>query len=939
LEAATQGFAAVRPPSLYPPGSRVDRYVVLSTVGKGGMGAVYAAYDSELDRRVALKFLLPSAAEATDSAGFQARLLLEARAMARLSHPNVVTLYQVGPAPDGGIYLAMELVDGGTLGAWLKAEKRSWREILAMLCQAGEGLAAAHRAGLIHRDFKLDNVLVRKDGRPQVTDFGVARGGDAPAHRERQDLPASVRPPADGPALARGPVPEPPLSSGSLSNLTLTGAMLGTPGYMAPEQYTMDANIDARADVFAFCATLYRALYGKRPFAGTSFQEVAEETLLGKVREPATGSDVPGWLRTVVLSGLEVDPNERPRSMDELLRALRADPSKRRRRWVIGAALVGVVCALSFGVHAAGDRRVRACRVEADRLRDAWDAPSKNAMAEAFRATNLTYAEDTWTHTEQRLDAYASEWTSAAYDVCAATRVRGEQSQAMRDLRNECLDQRLDELRAMTRIFKTADAKTVQNAVKLATGLPSLEPCSNLDRMSQFERLPEDAGARAEIRELRADVAEAAELRRAGRETLGRAEVDKIKERVGAAKSGSLLVAWALEAAQVESARDVKAAAEGWKRAFALADRYHLDRERAESEMELGGAYDDLGQHSDAEWWLGVASDTLVRIGGDPHLEVKRGSLLGLTYYQQGKYAEAVRVLRDAAERARKGAIDDPPALMNVHSFLAFALSKDDARLEEAITEGETSVAVAERAYGHEHPSVTKMLLNLGTIELVAGRYDDALGTISRVITTFERQIARGELVPPHVIYGVALSTRATILLRMGQPRDAVGLLERARSIDRQAGRRDYLLNDHVMLAEALRRLGRLEDAVQACAEGEAIADEDKETRAEDLVALRTVQGRVALDRGERVRALSFAERAVAGAETGVADAYDLATARLVLAQAIMRGHGDAARARALAEKARLGFAKLHDGPRVEEAAALLSESVSKSAANSVGGP
>ena len=384
-EAATRGFAADRPPSLYPPGSRVDRYVVLSTLGRGGMGAVYAAYDVELDRRVALKFLLPSAAEATDSAGFQARLLLEARAMARLSHPNVVTLYQVGPAPDGGIYLAMELVDGGTLGAWLKAEKRSWREILAMLCQAGEGLAAAHRAGLIHRDFKLDNVLVRKDGRPQVTDFGVARGGDVPADRERPEQPASVRPAAEAPAFTRGRVPAPPLSSGSLSNLTLTGAMLGTPGYMAPEQYTMDADIDARADVFAFCATLYRALYGKRPFAGTSFQEVAEETLLGKVREPATGSAVPGWLRTVVLSGLKVDPNERPRSMDELLRALRADPSKRRRRWIIAAVLVGVLCALSFGVHAAGDRRVRACRVEADRLQGAWDVPSKSAMAEAFR--------------------------------------------------------------------------------------------------------------------------------------------------------------------------------------------------------------------------------------------------------------------------------------------------------------------------------------------------------------------------------------------------------------------------------------------------------------------------------------------------------------------------------------------------------------------------
>jgi len=340
--------------------------------------------------------------------------------------------------------------------------------------------------------------------------------------------------------------------------------------------------------------------------------------------------------------------------------------------------------------------------------------------------------------------------------------------------------------------------------------------------------------------------------------------------------------------------------------------------------MELGGAYDDLGQHSDAEWWFSVAGETLVRIGGDPHLELKRGSYLGLTYYQQGKYADAVAVLRDTNERARKDAIDDPRALMNVHSFLAFALSKNDARMEEAITEAGAAVDIAERANGHEHPSVTKMVLNLATIELIAGRYDDALATVSRVVATFERQIARGELASTHVIYGVALSTKATILLRMGRPREAVGPLELARSIDRQAGRRDYLLNDQVTIAEALRRLGRLDEAIQACAEGEAIAEEDKETRAEDLVALRTVQARVALDRGDRVRARSFAERAVAGAETGVADAYDLAMARLVLAQTIGRGPQDAARVRDLAEKARVGFAKLQDGPRVEEAGALL---------------
>ena len=388
-----------------PPGTWVGRYLVLHPLGAGATGAVYAVHDSELDRRVALKFLRHRV-EGAEAEEWRVRLLREAKAMARLSHPNVVTLYDVGLSSEGRVFLAMEVVEGGTLGDWLRGETRSWRQIVSMLCEAGEGLAAAHRAGMIHRDFKLANVLFGKDGRPRVTDFGLARGSDEAAAKPDPES-------AGAPDLARTspiPVAVPPslTSSSSLAKMTLTGTIMGTPGYMAPEQYSSAAEIDARADVFAFCATLYRALYGERAFKGGTIKEIAESTILGAVREPPRGTAVPPWVHKVVLWGLATDREARPASMGELLAALRADPSQRRRRWLVAAGGAAATCAVALSVHAAGERRVRECH-------DAWRIGSaapgtvreKRRSGEPSARRASAYADDTWKRVEARLDSYA----------------------------------------------------------------------------------------------------------------------------------------------------------------------------------------------------------------------------------------------------------------------------------------------------------------------------------------------------------------------------------------------------------------------------------------------------------------------------------------------------------------------------------------------------
>ena len=313
---------------------RIGRYAVLRKLGEGGMGAVYAAYDEELDRRVAIKLVREHLAG--DTLG-RARMQREAQALARVSHPNVVQVYDVGGHGDQ-VFIAMEHVRGVTLREWQAAidagSPAGRAALIDMYVQAGRGLAAAHAAGLVHRDFKPDNVLVGDDGRARVLDFGIAASrGAAPPVRARAEGPAD--------ALASTAVLD------ALSReLTGAGAVIGTPAYMAPEQFLAQPS-DARTDQFSFCVALYAALYGEEPFGGDSFVARQVAVTSGEVAPPPPGARVPAWLRAVVVRGLALRPEDRHPSMEALLAALVADPEVARRRRLRGAGLIAAVAAVS----------------------------------------------------------------------------------------------------------------------------------------------------------------------------------------------------------------------------------------------------------------------------------------------------------------------------------------------------------------------------------------------------------------------------------------------------------------------------------------------------------------------------------------------------------------------------------------------------------------
>src|SRR5688572_25609816 len=276
-------------------GDLVGRYVVLDRIGAGGMGVVYAAYDPELDRKLAIKLLHEGATgvASISAADVPRRLQREAQALAKLNHTHVVTVHDVGEH-DGHVFVAMEFVAGRTMSVWIEETSPSWVEVLDAYLAAGRGLAAIHSAGLVHRDFKPDNVMVGNDGRVVVMDLGLARRvGDA---RPEESHPRDVRMRPGVEVLT--------------SPLTQAGAIMGTPAYMAPEQH-LGLETTPRTDQFSFCVSLFEALYGARPFPGKSMASLAFAATKGHVTIPSGRTQVPAGIRRALLRGLKPDVEER----------------------------------------------------------------------------------------------------------------------------------------------------------------------------------------------------------------------------------------------------------------------------------------------------------------------------------------------------------------------------------------------------------------------------------------------------------------------------------------------------------------------------------------------------------------------------------------------------------------------------------------------------
>jgi len=313
-ETIPSGDAVTTSPADIPAGTLIDRYTIEGRLGSGSMGVVYAARDTRLGRRVAIKLLRAQ----PDSPLFRElceRLIREARAMASVSHPNLVAIHDIGTFADRD-YIVMDYVEGCTLRDWVAREERPWAERFDVLVAAGRGLAEAHAAGVIHRDFKPDNVLVSGRGRAQVSDFGLARGIAGLPSIPRKVVPSS-------PMVLNMPILEP---------ITRLGVSIGTPLYMAPELH-LGQLADARSDQFAFSVTAWEVLYDQHPFPGRTVLELASAVQLGDIIEPQAPTTAPRSLLPILRRGLEAEREDRWPSMPDLLAALEKEAARARRSW------------------------------------------------------------------------------------------------------------------------------------------------------------------------------------------------------------------------------------------------------------------------------------------------------------------------------------------------------------------------------------------------------------------------------------------------------------------------------------------------------------------------------------------------------------------------------------------------------------------------------
>jgi tetratricopeptide (TPR) repeat protein/tRNA A-37 threonylcarbamoyl transferase component Bud32 len=657
-------------------GTVVGRYVVLQALGTGGMGVVYAAFDPQLDRKIALKLLRPDVAEGDG----QARLLREAQALARLSHPHVVAVHDVGTW-DSQVFVAMEFADAGTLTRWLRERPRPWREIVGAFSQAGAGLAAAHAAGLLHRDFKPDNVLVSRDGRFRVTDFGLAR-----PKTQQADLAQRV--------------------------------VLGTPAYMSPEQRRGEV-VDDRSDQYSFCVALHEALFGSRP-TGHGPQTKTKR--------------VPQWLSRVVQRGLSESAAARFPSMIALLEALALGPVT-RRRWAVGAVVVCLVGAGALGYRVSTQRQLQMCRGAEAKLSGIWDAPARESLRSGFVATGDPTAADAWDRTEKVLDAWASGWMAMHTEACEATRLRGEQSDEVLSLRMACLQRRLEEVRALTQVLAHPDARILEKSVLAAHGLGMLAQCADITALRARVPPPADPRLREKVEAVRRQLAEARTLLAAGKypEGLARAQA---AESVARDLGYPPLQAEVLETTGwlQHNAGDSAAAERTLREAVWIAEAERDDEVVARAATELSYlAGVELSEPGAAQQWSELAEAVVARLGGSDELTARLLTFRGATLRRAGDKEKAVECLTRALALAEKALGPRHPLVAQAYDRLGAVLS-DSGRYEEALALHRQALALNEAELGPAHPHVATSLLHQGKALTALGKALEAIPPLERAL-------------------------------------------------------------------------------------------------------------------------------------------------------------------------------------------------------------
>lgn len=744
----------------YARGSILGRYAIIKVIGSGGMGIVYAAYDPELDRRLAIKVLRPDLSH-TDEVGMW--LLAEAKAMARLSHPNVCTIYEIGTV-DNSVFIAMEYVDGQTLAQWLGAQKRSWREVLAVMASAGRGLASAHKAGIVHRDFKPTNIMIDRDDRVRIMDFGVAyRVTEGIRATDKEVHAASSNPAIEIPGIA-------------------ASSFVGTIGYIAPEQIDKPS-ADERSDQFAFCVTLYEALYRHKPYRGTSLAEVMVAFERGDHPDFPQQPRVPRWLVQVVAQGLALDPAERHQSMDALIKSIEQIP-RRRRAALIGVTgvslLLAVVVATVWLTRQTSQQHHRACSSAIERVEAVWNQQRSASVATALAKAGIPDAAAQQIRLESVLTEYASQWQTMHTDACEATRIRGEQSEEMLDRRMLCLDERLGQLEALVALLEQSDGELARRAVEMAMRLPSTSDCSARASLLSAMPLPDNDAAAQRVVDIRKQLADVRVRVDAGRYRTALPDAKQLVSRAAEEEYPPVLAeSWYLLGSLHGLMGDFRASEQALLKAITYAELAQDDVLRARALTEAVFYTASGGDTAGGEKWALLAHAALTRSAGGDRLRSRLLRNEGTLLYFLNRMEEAFEKHLAALELRER--VYGPQHFAVIESLNEVGLMATKlGQFERGLKYQQQALETAQRVLGPEHPKVADCLNNLGN-------WHGERGDIERATSFYNRALAiwTAALGPKHPMVAVALSNLGAMAMADQDLDKAISLYQRALTIER----------------------------------------------------------------------------------------------------------------------------------------------------------
>jgi tetratricopeptide (TPR) repeat protein len=823
---------------------KVGRYEIGVPLGSGAFGKVYRARDPELARDVALKVT-----EAPLGDADRDELLAEARVMATIRHPNVAVVHDVGVveidevrevAPDPlaattpgasgegrvRVFIVMELVTGANLRDWLAAAPRTRREILDVLRQAGRGLAAAHAEGIVHRDFKPENVLVDGDGRALVIDFGLAR---APVAAVADDAP--------------------------LADAMSTHRIAGTPAYMAPEQLA-GGKATPGTDQFAYAVTIWEALHGLRPFSGTTLAE-----LRGAFAQPprTAGRRLPSRLRGVLARALSADPAARWPSLDAMLGAL--DVRRGRRLVPVGFAVTAGAAVAGWIVATRPAEVVDPCARPTAELAGVWDAAKRDAIAAAFHP--IDRGDAVFAHVASTLDRVTGAWLDARRDACVASPraeppgaasdpwapARPAAARRDPDRRLACLQDWRRQLAAVTDAFARATPEVVDRALAALGELPPVARCADSDTGSPAD--PARAAAASD------KLANARALRVAGRDDASLAELAAIDRDA----DPSIAVAAALlEGELLTSLGRFDDARTSAHHAFDLAIGVGDRRSAAEAAADLAflGVY-DTGRITDSLQWVQTGQSLLSSLDDALELDAKLANAEGNLLVTRGVPAAAGPAFERAVADYRRIDPDHPALGTNLASLGATEM--DRGRLDDAERDLRDGVSRAERDLGPDHLEVATARIELGLVEHARGHYGEAARHMDRAMATYARTLgpdhprlvygyidralvegARGDVASAerdfgeaariaratfglgHPITAQVAMSHASVLLDAGRAADALTYANQARDAYERSDSLSKAVAD-ATLARALAGTGKLRDGLERARAAALVAD------------------------------------------------------------------------------------------------------------------